>query len=344
MSPVYFFRVMLYTLVLFYFSQNNALATEQVQLRINMTQPATDPTTVLIEKWARDIEMVSNDAIQVSIYAGGELYGTRTEITAVARGHIEGAFITVDYWGRTIPVMSILSKPFAFATLENVSAYSDRQLDRYLTDAIEKKGLKVLVWLLMARMAAITTNKSPLASPTDFVGKKIRSVNLMLDSALSAVGASPIPLAGGEVYMGLQTGMIDGAITIPTAVYRRRYYEVNDYVTITPLFTTYQTLAVNRDWWDTVPVRMQQSVMRLSQQLEVDAAKLIDGREAEIPQLLREKGMTVYLTNQDEIDLLESVMEPAWIATFLEQAGNEGKDVLRTIEFQNKRITEGAKH
>ncbi len=344
MSTVYFYRFMLCTLVLFCFSQNNALATEQVQLRINMTQPATDPTVVLIEKWARDIEMVSNDAIQVSIYAGGELYGTRTEITAVTRGHIEGAFITVDYWGQTIPVMSILSKPFAFARLKNVSAYSHSQLDRYLTGAIEKKGLKVLVWFLMARMAAITTTESPLASPVDFVGRKIRSVNLMLNSALSAVGATPIALVGGDVYMALQTGMIDGSITIPTAVYRRRYYEVNDYVTITPLYTTYQTLAVNRDWWDTLAVRMQQSITRLSQQLEVDAAKLVDEREAEMPQLLREKGMTVYLHNQDEIDSLQAVMEPVWVATFLEQAGNEGEKVLGSIELQDEKITGGAKH
>lgn len=308
------------------------MATEQIRFRINMTQPATDPTVVLIKNWAREIEEVSDENIQVSIYVGGELYGTRTEITAVSRGHIEGAFITTDYWGQTIPVLSILSKPFAFATLENISAYGNSQLHRYLTQAIENKGLKVLLWLLMAQKAAITTNDGPLISPADFVGKKIRSVNLMLNSALSAAGAAPISLVGGEVYMALQTGMIDGAVSIPTATYRRRYYEVNDHVTITPLFVIYQTLAVNRNWWDTLPVGMQQSITILSEKLEADAAKLIEEREKDVPQLLRERGMRVYLHNQDEIDLFRSVMEPAWVKTFLDQTGEEGKEALRLVE------------
>jgi TRAP-type C4-dicarboxylate transport system substrate-binding protein len=330
--PTHLFRFMLCAQILCCFCSNDVLATEPLRLRINLTQPANDPSLVLIERWARKIELACNEALKISIYGGGELYDVRTEITAVARAHIEGAAIIIDYWGRTIPVMDVLTKPFAFTGLDSVSAYSNSPLDRYLTNAIEKKGLKVLAWLVYARMAAITTNDKPLAGPADYSGKKIRSVSLLLNSALRAAGASPISLVGGEVYMGLHTGMIDGALTIPTAAYRRRYYEVNDYATITPLFVTYQTLAVNRKWWNALPLDIQQTVVRASAQLEVDAAKLNDEREAEVPQLLREKGMNVHLQSQDEIALLQAVMTPVWTATFLEQTGDEGRKVLGYAE------------
>ena len=84
----------------------------------------------------------------------------------------------------------------------------------------------------------------------DFKGLKIRSGSGIQGQAISALGATGVSMAGGEVYMALQTGVIDGAITGIDVVIDRKFYEVCKYALKLPIYGGAFVLLMNKETWN----------------------------------------------------------------------------------------------
>jgi TRAP-type C4-dicarboxylate transport system substrate-binding protein len=91
----------------------------------------------------------------------------------------------------------------------------------------------------------------PVRTMEDFVGKKIRTVGGTTDRILQNLRASPVFIGSSEVYMGLQTGVVDGSVTTATTILGSKLYEICHYLTqptisagLSPYF-----LMMNEDQW-----------------------------------------------------------------------------------------------
>jgi len=110
---------------------------------------------------------------------------------------------------------------------------------------------------------AWTSNKA-IKSIDDMKGLKMRVMaNKILVENFRAFGASPTPLDFGEVYSGLQMKLIDGQANPLWVGYSMKFYEVQNYFTI-----TYDNLFVaipcmNRDVYDSLPKEMQAKIMQI---------------------------------------------------------------------------------
>jgi TRAP-type C4-dicarboxylate transport system substrate-binding protein len=63
--------------------------------------------------------------------------------------------------------------------------------------------------------------------PTDLAGLKIRTIQSSIYvKTVELMGASPTPMAFGEVYTSLQTGVIDGFEHDASTTLQQRFYEV----------------------------------------------------------------------------------------------------------------------
>jgi len=70
-------------------------------------------------------------------------------------------------------------------------------------------------------------SKEPINSIDDLSGMKIRTLNNPIHiDAFKAFGANPTPMAYGELYGALETGVIDGAEAANTNYHARRFFEV----------------------------------------------------------------------------------------------------------------------
>jgi len=99
----------------------------------------------------------------------------------------------------------------------------------------QKTGLRVLdVWYLGTRQLNLVEKVGPVKRPEDLKGVKLRMPNnkTFLDMG-RALGATPTPMAFGEVYMALKTGTIDGQDNpLPTNL-AAKFVEVTKYIVLT---------------------------------------------------------------------------------------------------------------
>ncbi|WP_417847053.1 TRAP transporter substrate-binding protein [Thalassospira povalilytica] len=96
----------------------------------------------------------------------------------------------------------------------------------------EKSGYKVLA-LWENGFRQITNNERPINVPSDLDGIKLRTPQSEWRVAMfSNYGANPTPMAFSEVFVGLQTGVIDGQENPLTNIEAAKLNEVQKYLTM----------------------------------------------------------------------------------------------------------------
>ena len=73
-------------------------------------------------------------------------------------------------------------------------------------------------------------SRTPLETPDDFRGLRVRTPETNLSDLMGGMGADPQLMAFEETYTALEQGFVDAAITAPTAAFGQRWYEVSDYI------------------------------------------------------------------------------------------------------------------
>ena len=74
----------------------------------------------------------------------------------------------------------------------------------------------------------------------------------MMDT-IQALGAAPVPMAFGDVYSGLQTGVIDGAENNWPSYESTRHYEVAKYFTLDEHNRVPELQLAAQSTWDKLP-------------------------------------------------------------------------------------------
>jgi tripartite ATP-independent transporter DctP family solute receptor len=112
----------------------------------------------------------------------------------------------------------------------------------------EKQGYRILgVWENGFRQ--VTNNKHPIKVPEDLKGIKLRvPQGEWRVKMFQAYGANPSPLAFSEVFVALQTGVMDGQENPLAQIDSARFYEVQKYLSMTGHVYTPSYLIAGRSW------------------------------------------------------------------------------------------------
>src|SRR6185312_9196137 len=84
-----------------------------------------------------------------------------------------------------------------------------------------------LAWGNSFGFREVVTRSRDITEPSQLAGLKIRTIQSPIYvKAIELMGASPTPMAFGEVYTSLQTGVIDGYEHDANTTLQQRFYEV----------------------------------------------------------------------------------------------------------------------
>lgn len=300
-------------------------------MRCSHQLPPKHHIAQVIDRWAAEVEAQSAGSIDVEVFGANSLRDAKQNIPAVAKGHIECAFSVNFQWGKTVPTMNVTLKPYSVTDKDVLAKWPGSAPARFLEGKLLEKGVRNVVWLFTTRMSAYTSKGGPLIKPDDFKGVKIRGINSLVDSGLVALGAAPSAMSGSKVYQALSTGVIDAGLTDISAAYSRKYYEVQDHVTASPLFSVFFHGYVNPAWYDGLSDANKKALEAAGAKAAEWALESTEESAAQAPDQLREKGMKVHIHTADEIAAMKAVMGPAFDAAFEEAAGADGKMLLDMI-------------
>ncbi|SMC87249.1 TRAP-type C4-dicarboxylate transport system, substrate-binding protein [Desulfocicer vacuolatum DSM 3385] len=191
----------------------------------------------------------SDGRITYTMYAGGALGKGPQHYDIVKTGLSDMGYATLSWTPGRFPLTDVLSSPIVcpakWKGVEAGMAMHDKLLHS------EFKDVKVL-HINNCVMAHLWTTRK-VTSLEDLKGMKIRSPGGLQTKAIEALGATPIFMPLGDVYLSMETGVIDGVVTCPALVKAFKLYEVAEFGVPTSFGCVSEGLFVNKRFWKRVP-------------------------------------------------------------------------------------------
>lgn len=161
------------------------------------------------EFFEQKLNKLTNGRLQITLHPAGAMVPTKDIFALCRKGTIEGATGSPVNWMSLVPVAAIAANcPMAFQTTqEALHFHFNLGFELMLKDAHAKQGL--LYYTERIYPTALMSRK-PINKIDDFKGYKVRSAGAIADM-LRDLGASTIMIPGEEVYLAMQTGVVDAA-------------------------------------------------------------------------------------------------------------------------------------
>jgi len=134
--------------------------------------------------------------------------------------------------------------------------------------AVEKQGYKIIaVWENGFRN--ITNNVKPIDVPADLSGIKLRTPKgEWRVKMFKSYGANPTPMALSEVFVALQTGVIDGQENPLAQIYSQKFQEVQKYLSMTGHVYTPAYVTVGAQRWAKLPADQRAKIQAIAQGMQ----------------------------------------------------------------------------
>ncbi|SMF77870.1 TRAP-type C4-dicarboxylate transport system, substrate-binding protein [Tistlia consotensis] len=238
-----------------------AAADAKYTLKLHHFLGPTSPAQVkMLAPWAKRVEEGSGGAVKIEIYPSMSLGGKPPELIRQVRDGVVDIVWTVNgYTPGLFPRSEVFELPFVHTN--DPAATNLAMADLYKQDlAVEYKGIKPL-FLHVHAGQAIHMVDTPVHTPDDMAGKKIRIPTRTGAWVLEALGANPVGMPVPELPQALSKKVVDGAL-IPWEIIPALKLQdlIKDYIegpNKARLGTTTFQVSMNGDKWASLPKEIQ---------------------------------------------------------------------------------------
>lgn len=244
-----------------------ALAQGKVMLRISTPAVPEDWHGKMWTVFKESLDKSAPGEFDVQINLNGSLFKQGTEPAAMARGNLELAAISAQDIAKILPEYSIFTAGYLIRDPDHQQKVFNGPIGAEMYKAVaEKMDVQILgIGYLGSRQVNLREVRN-VKTPADLKGVKLRMPGskewLFLGEAL---GATPTPLAFGEVYLGLKTGTVDGQDNPLPSVRAAKFYEVTKQIVLTSHLTDGIFIAISSKSYNAMSAAQKQKVNAATQ-------------------------------------------------------------------------------
>lgn len=222
--------------------------------------PPGYPNTIALEAFAESVSERTEGRIHPQVYNNGVLGDQPDAIEQTRNGALDFANFNMGPMGPIVKETNVLSLPFIFSSVDHMHEVMDGEIGLRFADALAEKNLIALSWFDSGARSLYNTSR-PINSPEDVQGLKVRVMNNDLYvNMIEALGGNATPMAYGEVYQSLKTGVIDGAENNYPSFQSSNHYEVSKYYSLTEHLIIPECLCIAKASWEALSPEDQEIV------------------------------------------------------------------------------------
>jgi len=221
-------------------------------------------TKDILVVWAASVEKATNGRVKLQMLPKHPSAAPGT-FDSVRDGLVDVSYVTASYTPARHPLPLLAELPGAGTTGEINSVAYSRIHWKYLNQANEYKGVKLLgVWT--HGPGQMFTVKKQVTSVADLAGMKIRSGGGISEAAAKALGASPLVKPAPESYELLSSGVADGTFFPSESIKSFNLDKIVKYATYFPggFYSSSFGFFMNQEKWDKLPKQDQDAILAVS--------------------------------------------------------------------------------
>ncbi len=242
---------------------------------------------------AEQVEKKSGGKLIIQIYPSGQLGAERETLELLQIGSLAITKVSAAVMEGFIEDYKALGLPYLFKDKEHTYRVLDGDIGKNILLSGEDIWLRGLCFY-DAGSRSFYTKEKPVNSPADLKGMKIRVMkSITAVKMVQSLGGSPTPIAWGELYTALQSGVVDGAENNPPSFYLSRHYEVCKYYSLDEHTTIPDVLLISKIIWDKLSKEEQKWVQEAADESVVYQRVLWKESEQEALEGVQKAGVKV---------------------------------------------------
>jgi tripartite ATP-independent transporter DctP family solute receptor len=204
-----------------------------IVLRLSHSMTA-GPTALHVfgDRFRELAETATGGAVKIRVFPSGTLGQEREVVQQLQEGLVDFMVSGTAIWGSVAPKLQVFDFPFLWRDWAHVHAVVDGAVGQDAADYLAGTvRMRPLAWGDSFGFRQVVTRSRDVTEAGQLAGLKIRTIQSPIYvKAVELMGASPTPMAFGEVYTSLQTGVIDGYEHDASTTVQQRFYEVAHYM------------------------------------------------------------------------------------------------------------------
>ena len=215
----------------------------------------------------------AGEQIEVQFIMNGSVGGTADAVLGnLQMGNIEMTDFTTTSCGEFSKAYMPLDLFYLVKDFDEMGALLDGPAGDMMNEQFTADtNLKNLTYGILGPRN-MTNSKHAITGVADMSGLKMRvQSNQLHMMGMKALGASATNVAFSELFTAMQQGTVDGQENPLDTILQHRYYEVQDYLTITNHLVAVAGLFVNNDWFEGLDPEIQAAFEEAAQKSETYA-------------------------------------------------------------------------
>lgn len=289
-----------------------AAAQTRIPLRISTPAVPDDWHGKMWTVFKESLDKSAPGEFDVQINLNATLFKQGTEPAAMARGNLELSSISAFDIAKLVPEFSIFTAGYVIRDPDHQQKVFNGPIGKELFKLVnEKMEVTLLAPIYLGTRQVNLREARTVKTPADLKGVKLRMPGskewLFLGEAL---GATPTPLAFGEVYLGLKTGTIDGQDNPLPTVRAAKFYEVTKQVVMTSHLVDGIFIAIADKTWNGLSAAQKQKVQDAAQAAAAFNNSNRIQEEGQLVDFLKSQGLTV---TTPDVDAFRKSVQDAYL-------------------------------
>lgn len=207
---------------------------------------------VCADEFAKRANEKLGDKAKVVVYGSSQLGGDSELLKKLKLGTVDLA-LPSTVMSSVSDIFGVFEMPYLVKNRCHMKKIGEELFWKQIAPAAEEKGYKI-IGLWENGFRHITNGKNPITVPEDLKGVKLRiPEGEWRVKMFKAYGANPTPMALSEVFVALQTGVVDGQENPFPQIFSQKFHEVQKYLSLTGHVYTPAYVTAGKARWGKLP-------------------------------------------------------------------------------------------
>jgi TRAP-type C4-dicarboxylate transport system substrate-binding protein len=197
------------------------------------------------------VEKLTEGRVQIKIFAGSVLGDDKQVLDKMKYGQVQAAAFTGVGLGEIVPMVRLMELPFNFENGKQIDCVLSKMLPTF-NAKFDAAGYVNLGWAEQGLIFLFSAKE--IKTPADMNKTKpwVWGADPLARAIFEVFGIKPVPLALQDVYMSLQSGIIDTVYISPAAVTGLGWHQKAPNMFNVPVTNGAGAILIKKDVWEKI--------------------------------------------------------------------------------------------
>jgi len=246
-----------------------------------------------IREFIKEVNEKSGGRIEAVGFWNGQLGKIENTLKLVSDGLVEAQIGSDGQLAPYCPQVQVFSIPYLFIDRKVAYEVLDGDFGQNLADSCAKESGIRPIWLENGGYRNFTANK-PLNTVEDMKGLKVRTMTIPVHMEIvKALGATATPIPWADLYVSLQTGVVDGEENSLSTFRAAKLEEVQKHIILDGHVYGVAVFALSQKWLDSLPDDLRAVVEEAAVNMMKNNREISVENEQTDREYLESKGVTI---------------------------------------------------